>query len=198
VPHGDVAATWPGSGRHVLASFDEATVVVYQAYRPSIGRFAATHGFFGGDFSFSRMSWVKPNFLWMMYRSGWGTKEGQEITLAVRVTRAAFDGWLAAAVPSSHVRELHATREEWQQAVAASDVRMQWDPDHAPDGTPLERRAVQLGLRGEALARYARDQIVSIEDISADVAREREHLRSGATLCVPRERVYPLSATTTA
>ncbi len=76
---------WPNEGRHILAQFDDDTVVVYQAYRPASGRFAATHGVFGGDFSFTRMSWVKPNFLWMMYRSGWGTKENQEVTLGLRI-----------------------------------------------------------------------------------------------------------------
>ncbi|WP_216092858.1 DUF4291 family protein [Candidatus Marithrix sp. Canyon 246] len=24
------------------------------------------------------MTWIKTNFLWMMYRSEWGTKQGQE------------------------------------------------------------------------------------------------------------------------
>jgi hypothetical protein len=65
---------WPQTGRHILAQFDESTIVVYQAYRPAIGNFAASHGYFGGPFSLNRMSWIKPNFLWMMYRSGWGTK----------------------------------------------------------------------------------------------------------------------------
>src|SRR4051794_29690087 len=46
------------------------------------------------------MSWVKPNFLWMMYRSGWGAKEGQEVTLALRLRRQFFDALLAQAVPS--------------------------------------------------------------------------------------------------
>ena len=65
------AKTWPASGRHVLAHFDAETVVVYQAYRPAIGRYVIEHGHLGGDgFSYSRMSWVKPNFLWMMFRSG--------------------------------------------------------------------------------------------------------------------------------
>ena len=54
-------------------------VIVYQAYRPSIGTYAVEHGHFGGEFSYSRMSWIKTNFLWMMYRSGWGTKPGQEV-----------------------------------------------------------------------------------------------------------------------
>jgi hypothetical protein len=58
----------PKSGRHIIAQFDDEGVVVYQAYRPTIGNFAATHGYFGGEFSLNRMSWIKPNFLWMMYR----------------------------------------------------------------------------------------------------------------------------------
>src|SRR5271166_497945 len=85
-------ARWPTSGRHILAHYDDQTVVVYQAYRPTIAEFAVTHQRFGGPaFSFARMSWVKPNFLWMMYRSGWGTKAGQEATLAVRLIRTAFN-----------------------------------------------------------------------------------------------------------
>ena len=61
---------WPKSGKHILAQFDETSIVVYQAYNPSIGRFAAAHGYFGESFNLTRMSWIKPNFLWMMFRSG--------------------------------------------------------------------------------------------------------------------------------
>src|SRR5690348_5785268 len=99
-------AMWPTSGRHILAQYDDSSFIVYQAYNPSIGRFAAQHGYFGGEFRYTRMSWCKPNFLWMMYRSGWGRKEGQEITLAVRLKRSFFDIVLALAVPSSYDREL--------------------------------------------------------------------------------------------
>jgi Domain of unknown function (DUF4291) len=74
----------PKSGRHIVAQFDEEGVILYQAYRSAIGKFAAQHSYFGGEFSLSRMSWIKPNFTWMMYRSGWGQKPGQEIVLAVK------------------------------------------------------------------------------------------------------------------
>lgn len=57
------AARWPKAGRHILAQFDVHTVVVYQAYKPTIGHFAAKQGYFGGEFSLDRMSWIKPNFL---------------------------------------------------------------------------------------------------------------------------------------
>src|SRR3954447_23879457 len=110
VPYLLQAAGWPVSGRHVLAQYDDQSVVVYQAYRPAIGVFAAQQGYFGGEFSLSRMSWIKPNFLWMMYRSGWGTKEGQEVTLAVSLKREAFDIILSQAVPSSFDHRIYASQ----------------------------------------------------------------------------------------
>src|SRR4029079_7046321 len=163
--------------------------------REAIGRYAIEHGKFGGDFSFSRMSWIKPNFLWMMYRSGWGTKEHQEVTLGLRIRRVFFDSILAAAVPSSWDREQFATEAEWSQAVSRSSVRLQWDPDHNPSGAKLERRAIQLGLRGETLARYAREWAVQIEDISEFVAEQRAHaeLEGYERLVTPHEDVYPVS-----
>jgi hypothetical protein len=45
----------PKSGRHIVA-FDNESIVVYQAYRPAIGNFAATHTYFGGEFKLNRMS----------------------------------------------------------------------------------------------------------------------------------------------
>ena len=95
------ASRWPSKGKHILAHYAAETIVVYQAYRSSIGEYASKNGAFGGDFSYSRMSWIKPNFLWMMFRSGWGTKEGQEIILGLRLRRPFFDSLLARAIASS-------------------------------------------------------------------------------------------------
>ncbi|WP_293157538.1 MULTISPECIES: DUF4291 domain-containing protein [unclassified Microcoleus] len=165
-PYLNQASKWPKTGRHILAQFDENTVVVYQAYRPAIGHFAAERGYFGGEFSLNRMSWIKPNFLWMMYRSEWGTKPGQEVILAIWLKRSAFDEILASAVHSNFVSEVYGSEKQWKQAVKNSLVRLQWDPDHHPSGAKLERRAIQLGLRGSCLASYALEWIVNIEDIS--------------------------------
>lgn len=73
--------SWPQSGRHILAHFNDDTIIVYQAYRPEIGHFAAKHGYFGGEFKYSRMSWIKPNFLWMMYRSDWAGQTDRRSSL---------------------------------------------------------------------------------------------------------------------
>lgn len=183
--------TWPKKGRHILAQFDLSSIYVYQAFRPSIAGYAVEHQKFGGDFSYQRMSWIKPTFLWMMYRSGWATKVGQERILAIRLPRSFFDELLLAAVPSSYDSARYATHEEWQRHVSASEVRLQWDPDHDPAGRPLERRAVQLGLRGDALKRYGTTELLSVTDITEFVAEQRDHLDDDyKQLLVPHEQVY--------
>lgn len=53
VPYPEQVKVWPTEARHILAQYDDDTIIVYQAYRPSIGRYAAEHGAFGGDFSYS-------------------------------------------------------------------------------------------------------------------------------------------------
>ena len=174
-----------------MAQFDADSIYVYQAYRPSIAEFAVKNQRFGGDFSFSRMSWIKPNFLWMMYRSGWATKEGQEHVLAIRLRRTFFDELLKMVVPSNFDAFRYSSRETWQAAVAISEVRLQWDPDHDPSGKPIERRAVQLGLRGAMLRRYAVQDLISIEDVTAFVAEQRQNTSGNFdSLLVPEEHVY--------
>ncbi|MGK3988815.1 DUF4291 domain-containing protein [Sorangium sp. So ce136] len=191
-PYAAQASRWPAAGRHILAQFDAETVVVYQAYRRSIARHAALHQRLGGpEFSFGRMSWIKPNFLWMMYRSGWGTKPDQEAVLAIRIRRAGFDAILAAAVPSSFAPGLYPSQEAWRGELQRSDVRLQWDPDHHPSGAPLARRAIQLGMRGVMLRRFVEEWTVGVEDISELVAEQRGVLGQGVEgLETPREEVY--------
>ncbi|HEY4224102.1 MAG TPA: DUF4291 domain-containing protein [Myxococcota bacterium] len=193
------SARWPKGGAQILACYDDDGVVVYQAYRPSIASFAVAHQHFGGaDFSFSRMSWVKPGFLWMMYRSSWGTADGQERVLALTIKRAVFDGWLAQAVASTFGHSASESREEWQRAVTESNVRLQWDPDHGPSGVPLARRALQIGLRGPALAPFAGEAFLAIDDVSALAAEQRGKRGDAAALATPVERVYPVSEATRA
>jgi hypothetical protein len=182
---------WPTTGRHILAQFDSDSIIVYQAYRPAIARHAVEHQCFGGEFSFTRMSWIKPSFLWMMFRSGWATKQGQEYVLAVRMKLAFFEHVLEAAVTTMFDPERHPSCEEWQSALKRSDVRIQWDPDHDPNGNHVARRAIQLGLRGDTLRQYSRDSIISIEDITPLVVAQRPNaMHDVALLSTPSESVY--------
>ena len=195
VPYLEQKENWIDEGRVILAQYDPQSIIVYQAYRPSIGHFAAKNNYFGGDFKMSRMTWIKPNFLWMMYRSGWGQKQGQEVILAIYLKRFAFDFILTQAVHAKYIPELYEDKTKWQKAVASSNVRLQWDPDRTPRGGRLPRRAIQLGLRGDIVAKYAAEWILEIEDISDFVAQQREHVinENYAALNIPTESIYPVT-----
>lgn len=89
---------------------------------------------------------------------------------------------------------LYGSKTEWEQAVKQSKVRLQWDPDRHPIGAKLERRAIQLGLRGDVLSRYARDWIIDIEDISEFVQQQHRYKAGDRTsLLTPNESVYPVT-----
>jgi len=164
----------PQSGRHIIGSETDEGFIVYQAYRPSIAEFALENQFFGGEFRLSRMSWVKPNFLWMMYRSGWASKAGQEHVLAIEIKKQAFFEILDNAVNSSFDISKYGNIDNWRKALSESSVRLQWDPDHDPKGKKLDRKAIQLGLKDEYLKHYSKDWILSIQDISKFVKEQGE------------------------
>lgn len=71
-------------------------------------------------------------------------------------------------------------------------VRLQWDPDHELDYSKVStgRRAIQLGLRGEALIKFSNRFIISITDITDFVLENKEKLHSPSELLIPTEKVY--------
>ncbi|MCF2873481.1 MULTISPECIES: DUF4291 domain-containing protein [unclassified Tenacibaculum] len=183
---------WPHEGHHIMAQYDDEKVIVYQSYRPAIGNFAMKNQYFGGPFKYTRMTWIKPNFLWMMYRNGWGTKEGQEVVLAIHLKREAFERYLSKAIYSSFKENLYESWNKWQEEVKNSSIRLQWDPDHDPYGNKLERRAIQLGIRNEEIIQYATEDIIEIEDISDFVKEQYQHVLNNDLdkLIVPAEKPY--------
>jgi Domain of unknown function (DUF4291) len=182
--------------RHVRAKFSAETIVVYQAYPPPIADAALAAGTFVAPFKRERMTWIKPSFLWMMYRSGWATKPGQERVLAVEMTRAGFEWDLANASLSHYDRDVHESAEAWAAEKRASPVRVQWDPERSIHLQPLPRRAIQIGLSGAAVTRYVDDWIRAITDVTGTATEIRRLLTAGeraaAEAALPEERVYPL------
>ena len=182
--------------REVRASFSDDSIVVYQAYGSSIADAALAAGTFVAPFKRERMTWIKPSFLWMMYRSGWGMKPGQERVLAVEITRDGFEWALAHASLSRFDRGVHGSAEEWTATKRASPVRVQWDPERSLHLEPLPHRAIQIGLSGEAVGRYAEEWIRDIREITglATEIRElvRDHDLKAARARLPAEHPYPL------
>jgi len=62
-------ASLPKEGKVLQAQYTSEYVVVYQAFSNAIADWAVEHNCFGGpDYSFTRMTWIKPNFTWMVSR----------------------------------------------------------------------------------------------------------------------------------
>ncbi len=183
----------PDSGKSIIACYDAEHIVVYQAYKPSIAEFAVKHQKLGGnDYKETRMTWIKPGFLWMMYRSGWAGKTDQERVLAITLRQIDFEEILSHAVPTSFKPNLYTTEADWKEALKNSYVQIQWDPDHDPFGKKQSRRAIQIGLTRDMARRYANECITAIEDITDFVHTQKQVLDTQgiAALIVPYEEVY--------
>lgn len=111
----------------IRARYTDTTLTVYQAYKPSIGLPAARDGRFPPSWKRDRMSWIKPSFLWMMYRCGWGRKENQETVLAIEVTREGFEWALRHACLSHFRADVHPDWDTWKARLGQAPARVQWD-----------------------------------------------------------------------
>lgn len=182
----------------IRADYDRDTIAIYQAYSPAIADAALAAGKFVSPFSFYRMTWIKPSFLWLMHRSNWGQKSGQERILCVRVKRSGWENALSLAVLTSFVPGVFANPDEWTEQFAAARVRLQWDPERSLRGAGLPYYSIQVGLSRHVIREYVDQWVVRIEDITPRARRIYDLLQSGkadkAKRLLPPERVYPVAA----
>jgi Domain of unknown function (DUF4291) len=140
-----------------------------------------------------RMTWIKPSFLWMMYRAGWGYKdEGQRRILAIDISREGFEWALRHSCPSHP--EPTISKQDWARRKAASPVRIQWDPERDLHLQPLPYRAIQIGISGKAVALFVNQWIRKITDIT-DLAHTiqgfvNDHKLEQARARLPVERPF--------
>lgn len=177
--------------REIYADYDDKGIYVYQAYTPAIVEAALRKGTFAEGFGLDRMTWIKPSFGWMLYRSGYATKQNQEAILRIKITH---EGWLTMlrhSVESTRNPQLYADEAAWRQALEASEVRHQWDPERHINGQKLERRAIQVGIRGEMVHAYVNEWIVQLEEVTGLAHAIYETVQRKQPLPdVPEERVY--------
>ncbi|KRX08834.1 hypothetical protein PPERSA_08938 [Pseudocohnilembus persalinus] len=165
---------FPQEGRHIMCHQNEKSLVVYQAFNKDIAEYAIKNQKFGGEnYSFNRMSWIKPNFLWMMYRSDWAQKKGQEKILAIWISKENFFNNILHNAYSVKRQQ----REKIQDNKKGLDIRLQWDPDYDPNFKKQNRRAIQLGLRSQELLNFSDKYIEKIEDITGFVKEQEYNLR---------------------
>ncbi len=186
----------PDAGKRVIGSLVDDCIIVYQAFNIDIATYAVKEQKFGGPhYSFNRMSWIKPGFLWMMYRAGWANKENQQRILAITLPVVHFKTILSKATATSFDKSLFTSEEEWKNELGKTEVRLQWDPDHDPFGNKQERKAIQIGMKGDILKKFCTEWITGIEDITEFVRKEHEKILNNGIdeLDIPYEEVIELN-----
>ncbi len=183
--------------REIRALYNCETIRVYQAYNNEIADAAIKAGTFVAPFKMTRMTWIKPSFLWMMYRAGWGRKDsGQHRILAIDISREGFD-WALEHSLLSHPNVRPQNKKEWENLKVITPVRIQWDPERDLDLNPLPHRAIQIGLSGKAVEKYVNNWIQNIEDITEFSAQLHTHLLEQnlkeVERLLPKEIPYPVS-----
>jgi hypothetical protein len=191
---------WDGNVRNrenvqiFQGEWDVEGVYVYQAFNAAIADWAVEHQKFGGpDFNPRRMTWVKPSFAWVLYRSGYAQKHNQTRILKVKLSHENVAKLLNVCM--------------CKEGGGGTKGRVQWDPARdllASDGKKprkLQReRAIQIGFSADVSELYVRS-VISIEDIT-DLAHDVKAAhdvdfksKSNAAICamlhkLPMERPY--------
>jgi len=186
------------AAREIRADYNGKSIVVYQAYSAAIAAPALAAQRFVSPFSMERMTWIKPSFLWLMERSNWGQKSGQERILAVRISRVGWEEALALGVLTEAEPNVYSSYALWKEQFAQAKVHIQWDPERSLRGHSLLYGSIQVGLSRHIIERYVEEWTLEIEDYTPRVRKIESLLRGGkereVRALLPPERVYPLPA----
>ncbi|GHV23695.1 hypothetical protein FACS1894174_09750 [Bacteroidia bacterium] len=181
----------------IRAVFDDNSIIVYQAYRKEIALPAIENQKFVSPFKMDRMTWIKPSFLWMMFRSGWATKEDQECILSIKMKRDGFDWAIKNGCLSHFDKTIYGSEQEWRTKMGTSSVRIQWDPEKDIYLNNLPYRSIQIGLSGIAVKKYVDEWIISIKDITNDCKILHDMINQKrideVKELLPHEKIYPQS-----
>lgn len=184
----------------IRAYYTDEFIRVYQAFSDEIAESALEKKtFVSPPFSMSRMTWIKPSFLWMMYRSGWAKKDSrQKRILAIDISHTGFREILKSGVLSSHGESIHNSLDSWRTGIKKSDVIIQWDPERDLYLNRLNYRTIQIGLRNQAVEDYCKKWITNISDVTSLVENIKGCIDAGdihlAISLLPQERPYKIQA----
>lgn len=183
----------------IRADYDSRSIVVYQAYRAAIAQPALQQQRFVPPFSLTRMTWIKPSFRWLMERSKWSLKPGQETILAVRITRQGWEEALSQAVLTAYDPRVYRDYADWQAQFERALVHVQWDPERSLRGKSLTINSIQVGLSRHVIEKYVNEWTIEIRDCTPLVRKIYALLQAGqeskARSFLPKERVYELNPT---
>ena len=178
----------------IRAEYNRETITVYQAYSGNIAKNAIQNQTFSAPFSFNRMTWIKPSFLWLMERSNWANKSNQEYILGIKLKRSFWEYLLSEGVLTSPENRVYKNGYEWENAFKKAKVHIQWDPERTIKGAKLPIRSIQVGISRHLIDSYVNDGIVAIEDCTPTVKKIEKLIKQGdytkAKRLLPKENVY--------
>ena len=153
--------------REIRAGFDQEGIFIFQAFRPAAAEWAVKNQKFGFGFSLKRFTWIKPSFGWMLYRSNFASKEGQEKILRIKIHHAAFLFILENSIPAIYDPVLFPDIKEWHSKMKTHGLRYQWDPERDLFlNKIIGVRSLQLGIGPPYIKSYAQDWVIEISDIT--------------------------------
>lgn len=178
-----------------MGYFSGSAILLYQAFNSEIADYAVREQKFEGapGYNEKRMTWTKPNFLWMMFRSGWAKKSNQERILGIWLKLDAFHELLQLTRRTNSQN----TSTKHEKIGSQGSVVLQWDPDHTPMGDHMKKRAIQIGIKGVPWWKTG-ERFEQILDLTPLVRNLREFATSKTglypSLFVPQEKIYVLPA----
>ncbi len=186
-----------GKLQEIRADYNRDAIIVYQAYSEKIGKAAIKNNKFESPFSFKRMTWIKPSYLWLMERSGWGTKSNQTVILGIKIKRSAWETALGMGILTHPDKEIYSNGATWNNQFKAAKVHVQWDPERNIRGSKLQERSIQVGISRFLIEEYNTEWIEEIVDLTPLTKKINQLRKVGkhkeAKRLLPYERVYPLS-----
>ncbi len=183
--------------QQIRAVYDKETITVYQAYNKKIALPALKSKKFQAPFSFNRMTWIKPSFLWLMERSNYATKSNQEYILGVKIKRTYWDSALSMGVLTHPDSEIYPDAGAWNKLFKDAKVHIQWDPERNLKGRKLEHRSIQVGISRYLIEEFNEQWIQDIIDYTP-LAKKINQLRKlgkykEAKRLLPKEKEYKVT-----
>jgi len=182
--------------QQIRANFDKNSIVVYQAYGKIIAENAVKNNKFQSPFSFNRMTWIKPSFLWLMQRSNWAEKANQNYILAIRISREFWEELLNEGVLTNPDKLIYKNGQDWDKKFKNAKVHIQWDPERSLRGSKLEIRSIQVGVSRFLIEKYNEKGIIEISDLTPLVKKINNLRKQGkykeAKKLLPPEKIYDL------
>ena len=182
----------------IRALYNAQHIAVYAAFCPSIADAAIKAQKLLPPFTYDRMTWIKPSYLWLMYRSEWGQKDNMQRVLRIWLKRSDWELALKEAVLTTPEVHVYNDAKKWRKQLDKARIRVQWDPERDIRNNHQSFKSIQVGITAALSETYAKKWISKIEDVTPLTQQLRSLVFARqfdqALSLLPKEQVYRVSS----